>query len=1023
MMKLRPLSVSLAALLLVACGSDKSPPPAAPTNITSTITGTASKGIISKGIVTAYEINASGTAVRTLATAVTDANGRFSLAVPSDFTGGVVKVRITADAETRMKCDALDSCNGTAFGRELALDDQFALDAVLYPATKTVEVAVTPLTHMAVARAAALGGFTRENVAAANSELAALTGFDILSTRVEDVTRQDLSSASGLGVKYGLFNAAVAALLYDGTSNTNDVNANLGKLAKTFADGRFDATDDYRIASLLQSLTDVRNYFQDTYPRSPALINAISSLELQAEHIRQRVDAGELDPAITGNFRAGRIGQAKAFIELTKPLYPHVIALDPARNLALKPFRDQQATVQHILDDETLFTTQLLGEVLNQALLSVNNGIHIGAAIKAGEIEKILEVPLTGLKYTVQKTITVTEGTEQVSKTVDEDVVDSLSVRITYPAGGQGLTLYLSGYPKQQNGEIALTLNTNVTSTEKAGLIDILTQTGTTLALDGFTRIGGTGLKLTQVAMSLAASESKAAVATLVVSGDSEIIKADALYTGTTKIGLKANSSTLADMRLSELQANGLFSRTGHSVTTEVIWKNDALLDLDTYNTLARYKLFSGQFADADIDTTIFDAYIKANAAEKVVARRSYSIIDANRKPTHVSEVYNQVKLATRDFTETTHVNPNISFTGLPLVRTAEVGSANPKTLTVNFDMLQGTENFDFRITRVGNRYTYFAPITGITGLADGELTNEHWSGTLSKDIDGNGSPDSITLTMQDATTGRLEIIGTGSNVNPVSLTKEQQYSEVAFKRGFDASGNKVLNYTVTYALQNSDLSRCLDSPTTFSYTGYYRFVVTDATTATKQTCYDMLTTKATLTSTASQLKPASEAALVAALITDGSSYERIRTQYEYDTRYGIKNFSSVVSFAENKTAAINEQHILSNKALEVMPTGIFTLLTRQDATAGPLFEVLGSRDNAQFKLQENRLNTDKGPVHQLIVSNASNVKLVFELIAAGAGTIYGGDILVDDVNVGRIGLNSSGKLEFLFRDETRVTL
>jgi len=74
------------------------------------LNGTASKGILNGGVVTAEELDSSGNAIATLATTTTAADGSYSLTLSDDYTGGPVQVSISVDANTQMKCDSPVGC-------------------------------------------------------------------------------------------------------------------------------------------------------------------------------------------------------------------------------------------------------------------------------------------------------------------------------------------------------------------------------------------------------------------------------------------------------------------------------------------------------------------------------------------------------------------------------------------------------------------------------------------------------------------------------------------------------------------------------------------------------------------------------------------------------------------------------------------------------------------------------------------------------------------------------------------------
>jgi hypothetical protein len=168
------------------------------------MTGAASKGVIWKGVVTAEELGSDGAVLRAVATGETDAAGQYSLTLNDTYQGGPVRVRITADADTLMKCDAITSCgsfesgdtndsnsDGTIDrGEWFAPGSSFRMQALVAKANANdkLSVSITPYTDMAATHAKTLG-LTAENIAVANSKVSNLLGgVDILATKPIDVT-------------------------------------------------------------------------------------------------------------------------------------------------------------------------------------------------------------------------------------------------------------------------------------------------------------------------------------------------------------------------------------------------------------------------------------------------------------------------------------------------------------------------------------------------------------------------------------------------------------------------------------------------------------------------------------------------------------------------------------------------------------------------------------------------------------------------------------------------------------------
>jgi hypothetical protein len=150
------------------------------TQPSTTVTGTAAKGLLLDAIVTFYPIVNGEVGNTPLATARTNAtNGSFSS--PVSASGAVVAV-ITVDSSTRM----LDELTGAP----IAAPADLVLRAAFPGLTNLQPLAVTPLTELAYARAASsTGGLTASNISAANDAVgtAFLGGASILQTLPIDV--------------------------------------------------------------------------------------------------------------------------------------------------------------------------------------------------------------------------------------------------------------------------------------------------------------------------------------------------------------------------------------------------------------------------------------------------------------------------------------------------------------------------------------------------------------------------------------------------------------------------------------------------------------------------------------------------------------------------------------------------------------------------------------------------------------------------------------------------------------------
>ncbi|MBL4827657.1 MAG: hypothetical protein JKY66_08095 [Spongiibacteraceae bacterium] len=116
-----------------------------------TVSGSATKGIISNAQVEVFEILSDGSlSAEAVGEATTDASGEYEVELSDSYTGGPLKVTISAVDGTTMICDAPSGCGSTAYGDNYTLATGFELSALLPEADgNTVSVHVTPLTDMA----------------------------------------------------------------------------------------------------------------------------------------------------------------------------------------------------------------------------------------------------------------------------------------------------------------------------------------------------------------------------------------------------------------------------------------------------------------------------------------------------------------------------------------------------------------------------------------------------------------------------------------------------------------------------------------------------------------------------------------------------------------------------------------------------------------------------------------------------------------------------------------------------------
>lgn len=206
--KLSTLSLALA---LAACGGggDSSAPVTAASR---TVAGTAAKGIIKRGTVNVYAVNADGSKGTTaVVTGVTDDNGTFSVKIPADLLTFVVVVSGGPNAVT------VDE----ATGQEVAIDANFKLRNVVKLASAsetTYTGSVSPLTEMIIKSAeSATGGLSAANIASAKTGFATFFGFDPELVKPINSNSAAAASASADEKLQSVMLAAISQMAKDGS--------------------------------------------------------------------------------------------------------------------------------------------------------------------------------------------------------------------------------------------------------------------------------------------------------------------------------------------------------------------------------------------------------------------------------------------------------------------------------------------------------------------------------------------------------------------------------------------------------------------------------------------------------------------------------------------------------------------------------------------------------------------------------------------------------------------------------------
>ncbi len=216
------------------------------------LAGTAVKGVIQQGIVTAHRVLADETGLyavdRVASESVRTADdGRYKLRLPGKAEGWAI-VEIRADEATRMVCDVFPQCDQgaagmVAFGGALNLPSDFILRGAGDLAAKTVYL--TPLTHLAVSLAErnAVGGLSPTSLAGAYQAVEGWFGLAAGALRLAppDLTRLDeLNDVSADGLQMAITNAAFLALVNENPQWQSIADVLNDMTAQVAANGQID---------------------------------------------------------------------------------------------------------------------------------------------------------------------------------------------------------------------------------------------------------------------------------------------------------------------------------------------------------------------------------------------------------------------------------------------------------------------------------------------------------------------------------------------------------------------------------------------------------------------------------------------------------------------------------------------------------------------------------------------------------------------------------------------------------------
>lgn len=314
----------LAIVILVGCMGDD--PDSLPDISNVTLGGTAAKGIINLGNVVAEELDDNGTAITRVGSTVTGVDGSYRLTVDRNYRGGPIRVTVSADENTQMKCDAPSGCgartddladsNNTVDFSEWYKPRNLTMTALIAKATTndSIDVNITPYTHLAANRAMASGSLSTAGIYRANSEVSNLLGgIDILKTDLLDITDSRLvTGGSAMEIAHAAFLAAIASLA-DISGGNLDIDNALAVLSSSFSGGTIMA-DDSGIDDNIISLQEIIDGANNVLEKINIADTSGTIAYLQADVDNATAAGGNVDPQPSPVTGAAALAKVKAFV-------------------------------------------------------------------------------------------------------------------------------------------------------------------------------------------------------------------------------------------------------------------------------------------------------------------------------------------------------------------------------------------------------------------------------------------------------------------------------------------------------------------------------------------------------------------------------------------------------------------------------------------------------------------------------------------------------------------------------------
>jgi hypothetical protein len=1015
--KLFGLAMTTTLITLTGCGGGGGGSNTPTQTAQTSVQGTAVKGIMQSATVTAVELDSHGNSLGVVGTATTDTNGAYRIVLNSNYKGGIVKISVTAGANTKMKCDSVNGCGGTTkFGDNVTVTPGFSMDALVSPdGAKDLTVSVTPLTHMAAAKALNSGTVDKTSVDEANSAVSQIAGVDILHTQVPDISNPaSLASATPEAKKLALVDAGFAKLLVAGSGSLGDnLKANLNNLAASFKDGTLgNAGDSLNMKTVSVDIKDAINQINTNTSIANMLTNAIQDVSTNLATIESKIDKnGAYTPKPSPVSTASDIDKAKALFTNARTLVKSISNnyKNPADALNL----DASAVSKTLGKD-----TAVMGAMLNAVVDQVVNDPTIKSL-----------------------NLTADSNTPVSIKNTSGQVMGTVTVQVVTQSAEGGIALVLNGtLSGDQSVDIKnLTLASNIPvsaiSKDANNTITTITTANALFKLTGYIGNATTNLTLNNVSVNIQANSAQtfgvtpgannsAIVKNLTagsIKGDMAIVSHGASFKG--KVDLEVIKLALANpniysnnVSLKSISLDGEFdSADKGSFTASARLNIDNAAAFDTFGYL-NYK------KDSVVRISFDSSALNMTAVNQAISDYNTS------NPGKIVQKYSVFQSGN------TNSSLNISY-----LNTSSPTSLSfyPKNFDLNSSLKKMTDlltvsNINFANATYSFVSSYAYPgssdvsIFGFISSTSDSAIRALYNQTTQLDVDGNGKLDTTSISN---TSVQLSLTGVMNDVNSSFYNDLKNIglpSGASIQSIFTNTLSNGLQTQVNYTKQltSDSYTSCISSSTLYfggaapSYLNCDSMLSYDFTPQSQVSYLDtnkIMHLASTAVKSTNILSSDIKSAYYYSSTNKGSAYVEVKLPDYESTDYFVKGSLS----------------LSSSIALPNLDKVVATITgTRDGFHSGNVSINIASANGGSYTMRVTSADvTAANPEGTLTLTNADGVKITLKLAynpsASGraAYDIQDGVISVGGTQQGTITKASNGLIVAHFNDNTMVSL